>query len=170
MVKVYNLRNVMVITCQTVHVITLSYIMLHACIHTFNKCHLHVVSSSAVSELSFSFSLLLANATVPAVAAAPTVPPAPAKAATPAALNPAAPTDCSVATIPPATVGAIADIMDAAMDPDAIPPAVKPRPATTSGAATTTVAPPTTEPAAMAVNFHHETFYINNTEKEKSVD
>lgn len=55
------------------------------------------------------------------------------------------PTDWRTATAPPATTPpplatAAADITDEAMDPAAMPPAVKPNADTTSGAATT--APP----------------------------
>ncbi len=42
-----------------------------------------------------------------------------------AAPSPPAPRDCNVATSPPATVGAIHDIIDAALDPGAIPPLLK---------------------------------------------
>ncbi len=56
-----------------------------------------------------------------AVPAAPTALPALATTAVPVVPSPAAPTDCSVATTPPAAVGARVDIMDAAVDPAAIP-------------------------------------------------
>ena len=64
----------------------------------------------------------------------------------PATLSPAAPTDCNVATTPPAPTGPIADIIEAAHDPATMPPVPKPIADTISGAATTVTTPPTTAP------------------------
>ena len=88
----------------------------------------------------------LYSASTAALTPTPTSPPTEDNTVVPVAPNPAAPTDCNVATTPPATVGAHIDIIEAAIDPPAIPPAVKPIPDTTIGAATKNVAPPTTTP------------------------
>ena len=88
----------------------------------------------------------LYSASTAALTPTPTTLPTEDTTAVPVAPNPAAPTDCNVATIPPATVGAHIDIIEAAIDPPAIPPAVKPIPDTTIGAAATKAAPPTITP------------------------
>jgi len=82
-----------------------------------------------------------------------TAPPAtPATAPTPAttddAMIPPAPSDWHAATKLPAATGALADIMDAAMLPAAIPADVKPRAPRTTGAATTATPAPTAAPTA----------------------
>ena len=75
---------------------------------------------------------------------APTPAPLIDKTELPATPSPAAPTDCNVATKPPAPTGPNTDIIEAAHDPATMPPAPKPITDTTTGAATTAVTPPTT--------------------------
>ena len=83
-------------------------------------------------------------------AAPPTAAPVPASNVVLTKPSPAAPTDCSVATTPPAAVGAIADIIDAAHDPASMPPLPNPSHVTAAGTATGAKVPPTITPPAIS--------------------
>uniref|UniRef100_A0A1X7UKA0 Uncharacterized protein n=1 Tax=Amphimedon queenslandica TaxID=400682 RepID=A0A1X7UKA0_AMPQE len=108
--------------------------------HTTSGCP-SVIGHTSTCSNSISYT---------AVVAAPTPPLVPATIAVLVTPIPAAPIDCSVATTPPAAVGAHADIIEAAVEPATIPPAPNPKALTTNGAATTATVPAATPPPTTA--------------------